>query len=101
MSYVLISLVTLIASSLLRLRSDRRRRPDHRIGFLGAGGLPMDARTCDSCRHTEAAARRAAQLVRLGDPGTYRVYNCGRILHVDYERGELIVERGRCGQEQP
>jgi hypothetical protein len=23
----------------------------------------------------------------------YRVHNCGKILHVDYSRGELIVER--------
>jgi hypothetical protein len=36
---------------------------------------------------------REERLRQLGDRGTYRVYNCGKILYVDYERGELIVER--------
>lgn len=39
------------------------------------------------------ASERAERLAQLGTAGTYRVYNCGTILHVDYERGELIVER--------
>lgn len=38
-------------------------------------------------------ASREARLRQLGKAGTYRVYNCGKILHVDYERGELVVER--------
>ena len=38
-------------------------------------------------------AARAARLRQLGAAGTLRVYNCGKILHVDYERGALIIER--------
>lgn len=55
------------------------RRMDRRLGALPAAETPEDA--------------RAARLRQLGEEGTYRVYNCGRILHVDYERGQLIVER--------
>jgi hypothetical protein len=37
--------------------------------------------------------RRAARRQQPGVADVYRVYNCGKILHVDYSRGELIVER--------
>jgi hypothetical protein len=40
-----------------------------------------------------AETSRHTRLRQLGEAGTYRVHNCGRILHVDYDRGELIVER--------
>ena len=40
-----------------------------------------------------AEASRSARLEQLGEAGIYRVYNCGTILHVDYARGELIIER--------
>ena len=36
---------------------------------------------------------RQARFRQLGAAGTYRVHNCGKILFVDYERGELVVER--------
>jgi hypothetical protein len=57
------------------------RRGSSRLGRLPDAATPT------------AEASRAARLRQLGEDGTYRVYNCGKILHVDYERGELIVER--------
>ena len=59
----------------------RRRRYSVRIGRLPGAATPT------------AEAARAARLRELGETGTYRVFNCGKILHVDYDRGELIVER--------
>ena len=52
---------------------------DRRLGQLGTGA--------------NAEAARAARLVELGEAGTYKVYNCGEILHVDYERRVMIVAR--------
>jgi len=54
---------------------------DRRLGLLGTG------------RVLNAEGRRAVRLAELGEAGTYRVHNCGKILHVDYDRGELVVER--------
>lgn len=54
---------------------------DRRFGGLPAAVVPT------------AEAARAARLCQLGEGGTYRFHNCGTILHVDYDRGELIVER--------
>lgn len=68
-------LVALIQSRMRRFFTDRR------LGLLGTGQAPS------------ADARRAARLGALGSVGTTHVYNCGKILHVDYDRGELIVER--------
>jgi hypothetical protein len=58
----------------------RRRWGERRLGLLSAA-VPT------------AEAARAARLRQLGEAGTYRVYNCGTILHVCYEQGELIIER--------
>ncbi len=58
-----------------------RRLGDRRLGLLPGAVVPT------------AEAARAARLRELGEAGTYRVHNCGSILHVDYDRGELIVER--------
>lgn len=79
MSYVLVSLLSLIAGAILRARAERRS-PTRRLGLLGSGDAI-------------GAVRRADRLVELGDGGTQRTYNCGRILHVDYERGEIVTER--------
>ena len=78
MTLVLVSAISLLAGLLLR-----RRRPsnDHRLGLLATEGSPS------------AEARRSARLAELGERGTYKVYNCGEILHVDYERSELICAR--------
>lgn len=54
-------------------------RTDRRLGTLPVATTPASA--------------RADRLSQLGEAGTYRVYNCGKILYVDYERGQLIVER--------
>jgi len=59
----------------------RRRLGDRRIGLLPVASEPSPEQ------------RRADRLRQIGEAGTYRVHNCGRILHVDYDRGELIVER--------
>lgn len=59
----------------------RLRRSSGRLGLLPATAAPT------------AETVRAARLRELGETGTYRVLNCGKILHVDYDRGELIVER--------
>jgi len=72
-------LVGLLIGSFVPVR--RWYRTDRRLGALSAAAVPT------------AEAARAARLRQLGEAGTYRVHNCGRILHVDYERGELIVER--------
>jgi hypothetical protein len=61
----------------------RRRLGARRLGLLPTAAVPT------------AEAARAARLRQLGEAGTYRVHNCGKILHVDYDRGELIVERER------
>lgn len=61
----------------------RRRLGDRRLGLLPTAAVPT------------AEAARAARLRQLGEAGTYRVYNCGKILNVDYERGELVIERER------
>lgn len=42
---------------------------------------------------SRAEAARASRLQKLGEAGTSRVYNCGKILLVDFERGMLVVER--------
>jgi hypothetical protein len=60
----------------------RRCRSDRRLGLLPAAPTPE--------------ALRAVRLCQLGDAGTLRVYNVGEILHVvhvDYERGELVVAK--------
>ena len=44
------------------------------------------------CRAGREEARRA-RLLQLGEAGTYKVYNCGKILDVDFEHGVLICER--------
>lgn len=81
----LLSVVSVAGGSLVLVAwiQNRARRffTDRRLGLLGTGSVP------------NAEARRAARLVELGEAGTYRVHNCGKILHVDYDRGELIVER--------
>lgn len=59
----------------------RRRRSSGRLGLLPGAAAPT------------AEAVRAARLRELGEAGTIRVHNCGKILHVDYDRGDLIVER--------
>jgi len=59
----------------------RRRIGSKRLGLLFASGTPT------------AEAQREARLRELGEAGTYVVHNCGKILHVDYERGELICEK--------
>jgi hypothetical protein len=82
MTLIFVGAISMIAGAWIKSRSCRRW-PDHRLGLLGTGagtGLSDEA-------------RRAARLAELGEAGTYKTYNCGRILHVDYERGELIVER--------
>lgn len=71
------------------LRDQRAKRlrqiaADGRLGLLG---------TSDGL---SAEAQRAARLEQLGEAGTYKTFNCGEILHVDYERGVLIcARRGR------
>lgn len=75
-------LVGLLVGSIVPVR--RWCRIDRRLGLLPAASIPT------------AEAARAERLRQLGAAGTYRVHNCGEILHVDYERGELIVaEDGR------
>lgn len=65
-------------------RCRSRCASDRRLGQLSLSSTPT----------VEEA--RAEKLRQLGPAGTYRVYNVGEILHVDYERGELIVvEDGR------
>jgi hypothetical protein len=59
------------------------RCTDRRIGLLGAPVIPTSA----------AEAARMSRLLQLGEAGTYRVYNCGKIWRVDHERRELIVLR--------
>lgn len=54
---------------------------DRRLGLLGTEEAPS------------AEARRAACLAELGDAGTYRTYNCGEILCVDFERGQLVCAK--------
>jgi hypothetical protein len=44
----------------------------------------------DECAH---AARRD-RLKQLAPGQVERIHNCGRILHVDYAKGEIVVERG-------
>lgn len=84
MTYVAVSLAALFvggwAVQWAVWIGDRRRCSvtDRRIGLLGT-----------------AESRRADRLRELGEAGTYRVHNCGKILHVDYDRGELVVERER------
>lgn len=81
----LLSVISAACGSLVLVAwiQERARRffTDRRIGLLGTGAAPS------------AEVRRVARLAGLGEAGTYKVHNCGRILHVDYERGELIVER--------
>lgn len=89
MTSIIIGMVSLLAGGWtvqwvvwIGLRRERRRlRADRRLGLLGTGDSPS------------AEARRAARLVELGEAGTYRVYNCGEILHVDYERSELVCAK--------
>ena len=59
----------------------RQQLGGQRLGRLSIAGTP----TAEAIRHE--------RLRQLGEARTYRVHNCGTILHVDYERGELIVER--------
>lgn len=59
----------------------RRRFVARRLGLLPCVVVPV------------AEDARASRLRQLGERGTLRVHNCGKILHVDYDRGELIVER--------
>ncbi len=61
-------------------------RRDRRLGLLPGAVVPT------------AEAARATRLRELGSAGTTRVHNCGEILFVDYDRGEMIVARdGREG----
>lgn len=78
-----LALVVLLDVAIVRpiARTFRRRRGGHQLGRLSVAGTPT------------AEALRAARLRQLGEEGTYRVYNCGVILEVDYERGQLVVER--------
>lgn len=57
------------------------------------GRLPTVVAEAAVAEVSTAEAMRAARLRQLGEAGTCRVYNCGKILHVDYDRGELIIER--------
>jgi len=77
-------LVVLLDAAVVRPIARRLRRGEgaRRLGLLAA-----------TVAAPTAEVERAARLRDLGEAGTYRVYNCGRILHVDYERGELIVDR--------
>jgi hypothetical protein len=81
----LLSVVSLASGSLLLVAwlqaRTRRLFTDRRLGLLGTGDAPS------------ADARRAARLAELGENGTYKVFNCGEILYVDYERGQLICAR--------
>lgn len=83
MTLFLVLLLDLILVALLDIAVVRpfARHLQQRRGARRLGLLP----TVEAARH--------ARLRQLGEAGTYRVHNCGRILHVDYERGELIVER--------
>lgn len=76
-----ISLLALLIGALIQSR--RRFLVEQRLGLLGIGETPSDEE------------RRAARLAELGEEGTYKTFNCGEILHVDYERGELICARDR------
>ena len=79
-----------VVGALARWRA-RWRRIDRRIGLLGAPAVPK----------SKAEADRAARLLQLGKVGTIRVYNCGKILHVDYDRGEFVVQRRAARRQRP
>lgn len=61
------------------MRTRRRCRTDRRLGLLA----PSTAST--------VAEVRVDRRRQLGEAGPYRVHNCGEILHLDYEGGELVV----------
>jgi hypothetical protein len=84
MMLIFVGAISMIAGAWIKSRS-WRRRSDHRLGLLGTGAGAGVAMSDE--------ARRVARLAELGEAGTHKTYNCGRILYVDYERGELIVER--------
>jgi len=63
----------------------RQRLGERRLGRLLGMGI------------STGEAGRQDRLRQIGEAGTYRVHNCGKILYVDYDRGELIVEREGCG----
>jgi hypothetical protein len=73
----------------------RRRSGARRLGQLpiGMAAVNRSAPRIEEEVAAAAEASRHTRLRQLGEAGTYRVHNCGRILHVDYDRGELIVER--------
>lgn len=64
-------------------------------GFRARGCIRVQPRLGLLADRAAVAAEtsRAARRRQLGDAGTYEVLNCGRILHVDYDCGKLIVER--------
>ena len=68
--------IALFVGAFFQARGWRCQLPDRRLGLLGDGSRPMDG-----------AVRRSARLAELGEAGTYRTFNCGEILHVDYEHG--------------
>ncbi len=72
-------LVGILVGSFVPVR--RWCRIDRRLGLLPIAATPS------------AEAARAERLRQLGETGTYRVYNCGEILHVDYEKGQLVCAR--------
>jgi hypothetical protein len=80
MMLIFISVISLLAGAWIQAQAGRCLA-DRRLGRLGTGDVSSDE------------MRRAVRRAELGESGTYKVHNCGRILHVDYERGELIVER--------
>ena len=89
---MLIAILVLSVIVLSRVRvGGRHRCSDRRIGLLGAPVIPTSA----------AEAARTSRLLQLGEAGTYRVHNCGKILRVDYERGDLVVSRRPARRCQP
>lgn len=91
MTYVIVSMISLLVGgwtmqwvawlSDRRAKRQRRLGADRRLGLLG---------TSDGL---SAEAQRAALLEQLGEAGTYKTFNCGEILHVDYERSILTCSR--------
>jgi len=82
-------LISVVAGVLVRFRVPSRVCTDHRLGLLGG---PV---------RSPAEAVRAARLRQLGEAGTRSVHNCGRILSVDYDRGEFVVQRRAARRQQP
>lgn len=81
-----LALIVLLDAAVVRpiARHFHRHLGARRLGQLPIAVVPT-AETADEDRQ--------ARLRQLGAAGTCRIYNCGKILHVDYDRGELVIER--------